>query len=167
MKVLVLDTSVVIDLERAGLLDVAFELPYEFIVPDLLYKRELRDHGGRHLQSLGLRIEELDGDGVALALQFRQQVPPLSLADAFALALAKTNGFVLLTGDKALRQLAGTEGVSCSGVLWAIAQLYDWKVCSPRVLHAALSTVANHPRCRLPRREVSRLLEKLAAAFED
>ena len=39
MKVLVSDTSVLIDLERGGLLEGVFELPYEFAVPDLLYGR--------------------------------------------------------------------------------------------------------------------------------
>ncbi|NML13354.1 PIN domain-containing protein, partial [Sphingobium sp. AR-3-1] len=39
MTVLVSDTSVIIDLERADLLDEMFLLPFEFAVPDLLYIR--------------------------------------------------------------------------------------------------------------------------------
>ena len=167
MKVLVSDTSVLIDLERGGLLEGVFELPYEFAVPDLLYGRELRDYNGPHLKGLGLRIEELDGDGVALALQYRQQAPPLSLPDAFALSLAKTNGFVLLTGDKALRQLADAEDVGCHGVLWVLEEMHVRTVRSPQDLHAGLTTVGYHPRCRLPKRDITRLLGKLTAAFDD
>jgi len=37
MRVLVSDTSVLIDLERGDLLESAFALPFEFAVPDLLY----------------------------------------------------------------------------------------------------------------------------------
>ena len=60
MRVLVSDTSILIDLERADLLRAAFSLDAEFVVPDLLYERELRDSGGAGLLALGLRIESLD-----------------------------------------------------------------------------------------------------------
>lgn len=41
MKVLVSDTSVLIDLERVQVLEPSFRLPFEFVVPDLLYDLEL------------------------------------------------------------------------------------------------------------------------------
>lgn len=41
MIILVSDTSVLIDLERGHFLDACFRLPFEFAVPDLLYRREL------------------------------------------------------------------------------------------------------------------------------
>ena len=94
MRVLVSDTSVLIDLERGGLLERAFSLPWEFAVPDLLYKRELRDHNGPALQRLGLRIEALDEAGVRLALGYQVRVPALSLPDTFAITLAKLNGWI-------------------------------------------------------------------------
>ena len=46
MPVLVSDTSVLIDLERGLFLEPVFRLPFKFAVPDLLYERELKDHGG-------------------------------------------------------------------------------------------------------------------------
>ena len=103
MRVLVSDTSVLVDLERGSLLDAAFRMPFEFAVPDLLYERELKDHGGDGLCRRGLRVSELDGDGVARALRYRRDWPALSLSDCFALALAAENRWILLTGDAALR----------------------------------------------------------------
>lgn len=135
-------------------------------MPDLLYKRELHDYNGPQLQTLGLQVGELDGDGVALAFAYREQAPPLSLPDAFALSLAKTNGFTLLSGDKALRELAGAEEVACHGVLWVLEQLHAEAVRTPQELHAGLTAIGDHPRCRLPRRDVSRLLAAFAAAFD-
>ena len=167
MMILVSDTSVLIDLERGGILEAAFALPYEFAVPDLLYARELKDYNGPHLQRLGLRVEELDGDCVELALRYREQAPPLSLVDAFCLSLAKTNGYVLLTGDKTLRQLAGKEEVACNGVLWVIEELHVRTLCEPQDLHAGLRAIAEHPRCSLPQRDVARLLGRFASAFDD
>jgi hypothetical protein len=49
------DTSVLIDLERGELISCAFKLSATFAVPDVLYERELRDHGGEELVKLGLK----------------------------------------------------------------------------------------------------------------
>ena len=92
MRVLVSDTSVLIDLERGNLLETTFSLGWEFAVPDLLYKRELQSSSGPRLLRLGLRVKSLDGEGVQRALGYRAQVSALSLPDSFALALAKIHG---------------------------------------------------------------------------
>jgi hypothetical protein len=63
MTILVSDTSVLIDLERGELIRCAFKLSATFSVPDVLYERELRDHGGEELVRLGLKVQSLDGDG--------------------------------------------------------------------------------------------------------
>ena len=88
LRLCVSDTSVLTDLERGSLLEAAFDLPFVFVVPDLLYERELRPYGGARLLNRGLQVAELDGDGVASALSFRRKRASLSLADTFALALA-------------------------------------------------------------------------------
>jgi len=53
VPVLVSDTSVLIDLERANLLEEMFLLPFEFAVPDLLYGRELAGKLGDRLMQPG------------------------------------------------------------------------------------------------------------------
>jgi hypothetical protein len=85
------DTSVLIDLERGELFASAFKLSATFAVPDVLYERELRDYGGEELVKLGLKVESLDGDGVALAMRHMQAQRRLTVPDSFALALAKQN----------------------------------------------------------------------------
>jgi hypothetical protein len=57
MRILVSDTSVLIDLERGAFPDSCFDLPFEFAVPDLLYARELVAFGGPALVARGLRVE--------------------------------------------------------------------------------------------------------------
>ena len=161
-RILVSDTSVLIDLERGDLIEAAFRLSCEFSVPDLLYDRELKDFNGPHLQGLGLLIEELDGAGVEMAQAYRGQVPALSFPDAFALALARTQGYVLLVGDKALRGLADSEGVPCHGVLWLLDQMNHEGAATIRQLHDGLQAIAAHARCRLPRREINLRLKHYA-----
>lgn len=162
-RLCVSDTSVLTDLDRGSLLEVAFDLPFVFVVPDLLYERELRPYGGARLLDRGLHVAELDGEGVDSALNFRRQRPSLSLADAFALALATEYRWVLLTGDRVLRNLAAAEGVVCHGLLWLLDQMSDTGVTDRRKLCAALKAISAHPRCRLPGAEVNKRLARWEA----
>jgi hypothetical protein len=68
--ILVSDTSVLIDLERGGLLEAIFALPHEFAVPDVLYDHEMQGEWGADLVRLGLRVEEVSKEGVANALRY-------------------------------------------------------------------------------------------------
>jgi hypothetical protein len=157
---LVSDTSVLVDLDRAGVLDALFALPMEFAVPDLLYERELRTWPGRDLKEAGLLILALDADGVELAQEYRRRERRLSLPDAFALSLAKTGGHGLLAGDACLREQADVEGVECHGVLWLFDALFEHAIVTGADLSAALRRLAEHPRCWLPRAEVQKRLQK-------
>ena len=162
MRVLVSDTSVLIDLERGALLDATFRLPFEFTVPDLLYERELKEYGGERLCRRGLRVSGLDGDGVARALRYRREWPVLSLPDCFALALAAGNRWILLTSDAALRGLANAEHVDCHGVLWLMDEMHRTASATVRELHDGLAAISAHPRCRLPRGDVRTRLARYA-----
>ena len=159
MNVMVADTSVLIDLERGSLLERCFSLPFRFTVPDLLYRRELasRDEGpefGESLLSLGLKVEELEEAEVRRAVSYQRGNTSLSLPDSFALALAASRRWMLLTGDGALRTLAMTLNVVCHGVLWLLDQIFEAGVSSPGELASGLRAIRDHPRCRLPQNEV-------------
>ena len=158
MKVLVSDTSVLIDLDRRSLVEPTFRLPFEFTVPDLLHERELREHGGPDFVRLGLRVEELDDNGVSLALGYLRRRRSLSLPDSFALALAKTSVWSLLSGDRGLRELAEEEDVRCHGVPWLLDQMFERGVTGQEELYVGLGKIAAHPRCRLPKGEIRKRL---------
>jgi hypothetical protein len=162
MTILVSDTSVLIDLERGELISCAFKLSATFAVPDVLYERELRGHGGEELMKLGLKVESLDGNGVELAMSHRQVQRHLTVPDSFALALAKTNGWTLLTGDGPLRELAKAEEVDCHGVLWLLDEFETQGAATYVQLHRGLEGISAHPRCRLPRREIAIRLNRYA-----
>ena len=159
---LVFDTSVFIDLERGSLLEASFRLAFQFVVPDLLYERELKNQGGEELIRLGLVVEQLDGDGVSLALEYRRRAPALSLPDCFGLALAQSRSWVLLSGDSALSQLATDEAVECHGVLWLLDKMDDAAVANMQELHDGLTAISQHQRCRLPKSEIRRRLTNYA-----
>jgi predicted nucleic acid-binding protein len=163
MAVLVSDTSVVVDLERGELLDQVFQLAHKFAVPDLLFERELAGALGQRLIALGLRVEALSGDEVAAAARLARTERALSAPDAFAFAIAQSRTWTLLTGDGALRRVAEAEGLETHGVLWVMDELEREAGLARHMLHDALSAIAAHPRCRLPRAEVGRRLARYRA----
>lgn len=158
MPILVSDTSVLIDLERAGLLEEMFLLPFEFAVPDLLYERELAGELGGRLMQLGLRIEVLTPVELRRATTVNRQYARLSVPDTFAFAIAESRGWGLLTGDGTLRELAVAEQIDMHGVLWLFDQLADGNHVGFDRLRDGLSNLFAHPRCRLPANEVRRRL---------
>ena len=81
MKVLVSDSSILIEFSKRELLDKMFQLEFEFAVPDLLFHEELIDLGAysrRDLLGLGLRVESLDAEGVEVAIAYQSERPALS-----------------------------------------------------------------------------------------
>ena len=162
MSILVSDTSVLIDLERAALLEEMFLLPFEFVVPDLLYKRELTGELGDRLILLGLRIVELTPVELRRATSVNRQHKRLSVPDTFAFAIAESRNWGLLTGDGTLRELAIAEQIDMHGGLWLFDQLADRNFVGTDRLHQGLSDLFAHPRCRLPANEVRRRLARFA-----
>lgn len=157
---LVSDTSVLIDLDRGGVVEALFRLPFELAVPDVLFERELVGWGGPDLRGLGLQVIGLDPSGVTLAQFYGTTEPRLSTSDTFALALASVGGHVLLAGDGNLRKLARSVRVECHGVLWVLDMLEAHAILGARELLDALERIARHPRCRLPRHEVQLRLSR-------
>ena len=116
-RVIVAESSMLIDAEQGCVKTVAFTLWFGISVPDLLYESELKPYGDR-LLALGLEVLQLDGAGVHQAVQYRRHVPSLSLSQTFALVLARTIDTRLLTDEACLRHLAGKEGVACHDSSW-------------------------------------------------
>ena len=131
-------------------------------MPDLLYRRELAGPLGDRLVALGLRVEELTSIEFTRATTVRRQRRELSTADTFAFAIAEGRGWPLLTGDGGLRRLAAESQVAFHGVLWICDQFEQGPhVPLPR-LHAGLTALSSHPRCRLPADQVRLRLDRYA-----
>ncbi|MDH2236279.1 hypothetical protein N5K27_08230 [Pigmentiphaga sp. GD03639] len=159
MIILVSDTSVLVDLERGGLLEQAFSCGLTMVVPDLLYVRELEPENGPLLRRLGLGVVALSPDEVEFAQQIRKQRPGLSLPDCFALSCARRQGHALVSGDKLLRTEAQARHCIVYGLLWMLDQMEASGNVDSSMLHEGLSRIWNHPRKRLPKGEVLRRLE--------
>jgi len=158
------DAPILIELANWSLLEDIFQLPLEFAVPDALYEDELLDLSAVHrerLKRLGLRVEVLDPAGMAQALAYRSAKPKLTIHDCFAVTLAVTHGWPLLTGDKRMRALAEEERVEVHGVLWVIDALAEYAVVNGSRLGAVLRGMLDAPRTHLPHAEIHKRLTRL------
>lgn len=164
MHVLVSDSSVLIELSKRGLLHKIFELRFQFSVPDLLFHQELIDLGPYSRQDLlswGLRVEDLDPDGVTNAMAYQARRPALSLVDCFALALASHHRYTLLTEDRRMRNCAQDEGIPHYGIMWIIDQMHRAAILTTSQVTAALEVMLADPRCPVPNQELTRYLRGL------
>jgi predicted nucleic acid-binding protein len=158
MRIVVSDSSCLIDLRKVSLLDALLRLPFEFLIPDTLFEDELVKFTASQKKSLiraGLKVIDLPGERVLRAQAVIRQSPRLSVHDGFAFALAENHpGCILLTGDGELRKLASQHKMEVRGVLWVIDEIHRHRIEKARTLLAALRAFSVDPTVRLPRREV-------------
>lgn len=163
MIILVSDTSILIDLERGGLLESAFSCGLTMVVPDLLYERELEPENGPFLRRLGLGVVALTAEEVAFAQRLRTERKALSLPDCFALSCATRPDHALVTGDKILRGEATVRQRTVYGLLWILDQMAASGNISTTILHEGLTRISTDRRCRLPHAEVLARLDAWAS----
>ena len=149
-----------IDIQRASLLARLFALPYDFVVPDLLYETELIEWMGPELLEMGLQVTELEPHEIIQATTLKRAKAALSTPDVFAFCLAAERGWTLLPGDGALRKEAERQELSMHGVLWLFDELERHEVCEADVLRAGLEALRDHHRCRLPADEIENRLNR-------
>ena len=164
MKVLVSDSSVLIEFAKRDILDRMFELDFQFAVPDILFHEELIDLGRYSRQDIldfGLQVEALEPEGLVLAVSYQQRRTALSLVDSFALALAYRQEWDLLTEDRLMRDVASSGGITHHGALWIVDNMMDAGILSDAEMIAVLEAMRDDPRCPVLRHDLARRLRSL------
>ncbi len=166
MRVVISDSSVLIDLAKARLIENTLALPYEFVISDVIFADELidlRHYNKEQLLELGFKISSLEGEEVETVFEYGVRYKPLTTYDCFALVLAETIAeAILLTGDGDLRKAAQRHKVETHGIVWLCEQMREWQTVDDRILLVALEELRDDPRCRIPKNELSRLIEQLS-----
>lgn len=165
MRIIINDSSCLIDLRKGGLLESALALPYRFLVTYVVRHSELLDFGSAEwgrLEALGLTVINPPGAQVAEAQTKMQRHRRLSFEDCLNLVAARQEDMaILLTGDRALRIIAENEGIEVHGVLWIVAQLEIEKAAAIADLRSALETWRQDPTVFLPTELVEKALKSL------
>ena len=164
MKVLVSDSSILIEFAKRDLLDKMFDLEFEFAVPDMLFHEELIDlspYSRQDLLDYGLRVEPLDAEGVQSANSYQAERPALSLVDSFALALADLQEWQLLAEDRTMRSVAESKGITCLDALWVFDSMLDAGILSPSQALVVLEAMRDDPRCPVPKPKLIARIRRL------
>lgn len=160
MKLLISDANIFLDVKAGKLIEVMFQLPESFAVPNILYDEELLQ---RHpeLPSYGLQVLEIEEPFMREAYRLRGIYTQPSQNDLFALALAKQERCPLLTGDKKLRVVAESERVTVRGTLWLVDRLVQEKKITITTAEQAYAKMKEEGR-RLPWQEVDAQIKKFS-----
>lgn len=158
MSKLILDTSICIDLYYGNLLKAVLQLPYEFVLPDVIIA-ELIAPAGDLLLKLGFTEEGTSGEETKNIFALRNEYAAPSLNDLFALLLAKSNDCYLITGDNALRNAAKQEGVATHGLLWLLDAMVERKIITQAEAANALERIIAEGSW-LPKKECEARLNK-------
>lgn len=133
MIVVVNDTNIFIDLYKTALLDVFFQLPYEFHTVDFVI-HEIQDKAQRGAVDQYVAVKKLFvKDFAPQELAYIQQIKEraghhLSFTDCAVWQYANENGYTLLTGDKPLRSYALSSGTAVHGILFVLDQLVEHSI---------------------------------------
>ena len=161
----VVDNSVLIDLEICALLEAFAKLPLRFHVTCLLYKHELEPYSTISSLQGEIEINELSLVQESSLYQLLHYFSAISKPDMSIFVLALDNGWMLLTGDRELRELAENTGIICHGVLWVLDQLLILGISTPMTLHQSLTKLKNDRSTRLPSIELDLMLNRFAQFF--
>jgi len=164
MRIIISDSSALIDLRKGDILELFLKLPFEFVIPDALLESELLSFSKKEINLLRkqMAVAKLDGDEVERARAIVGSAPALSMLDGFALVVAEKHpGCILLTGDKRMRLKAEEAKVECHGVLWIVEEILKAGGAHSKALLQALNTWLEDPFVRLPRAEIERLVDTI------
>ncbi len=159
----VVDTSLLIDLYFGEIAYEFFQLPYNFIAPDVIIA-ELQEPDSRLFIELGLQEHELTGSQILEVMELRSVYRHPSVNDLFALVLARLLSLPLLTSDGNLRKAAVQEGVQVHGTLWALDEMVRLQIIS-QVQAAGSLKLMCEKGSRLPQDECDKRLREWLETF--
>ena len=158
------DTNVWIDFHAIDRIKLPFCLPYTYIMNNDAILDEILSPVGLadELVKCGLVGVEITAEEFDLAEEYGTLYPRLSVYDRIALAIAKVERIVLLTGDAALRKAANNENVAILGTLGLLDLLIDGEYITEREYENCLQELLKHngKQVRLPESEIRLRLER-------
>lgn len=164
MKVLVSDSSVLIDLLRYQIIRHLAGLPYDFVIPDITLETELLEDRDQTIELIRVaRIESLSEEEMVILLRNREAYAQLSVPDCAALAIVESRRWTLLAGDSLMRQIARDRGFDVRGTLWIMDEYRQHGLMTDNTLLAVFEQMVEDPRIRLPKGEIRSRIRRLTS----
>ena len=162
----VIDSSILIEFSKHGILEELFSLPFGFVVPDLLFEQELIDLGQYSRDDLlrfGLGVETLGPAEVSTAQSHQSSQRRLSFVDCSGIALASARGYALLTGDRRMQNFAESLGIEFHEVLWLIDRIHAEQILTLPATLKVLMAMRDSGRSSVPETRLEQRIQELSA----
>lgn len=136
--IVVSDTNIFIDLVKLDLLGDFFSLPWEVHTTDFVIN-ELSDPDQNAAVSAFIKRNRLQvgkhsaEEVVEIVERSDETGGRISITDFSVCHYAKKNGYTLLTGDRNLRKVAISEGISVHGILFLFDELVAHAILPPKL----------------------------------
>jgi predicted nucleic acid-binding protein len=152
MIIVVSDTSILIDLVDAGVVDAFFRLDLDVRTNGFIFHDELDEEYRQRYRGKRLFIDELSAANIERISAIHTEQQALSLADCSAFVQAESLEATLLTGDRRLRVFAEAT-MAVHGTIWIFDELVDRQILTPKTAVRKLSQLAG-ANPRLPANEI-------------
>jgi hypothetical protein len=156
MLYLIVDTSILIDLERLDLLRQAGCLKQRLHIVDIVLRVEC-PHIEQLVKKYGFVLESLSGDELMEAYRVEGVTGKITIYDAISYVFAIKRNMTLATGDGSLRALAKRTGVKYVGLLWFVNEMYLQDVITLDDEEKILKAIKSDKRFRIPENQVDQL----------
>jgi predicted nucleic acid-binding protein len=127
-RIAIQDANILIDLINCGLLEHVLSLDFTFFTTSII-RAELATHQDSVLEfyvEKGLfEVISISSEEFTMILEITSKYSKLSSQDCSALFYSEKLDALLLTGDKALRNVAELLKINVRGIFWLLDQLVD------------------------------------------
>jgi rRNA-processing protein FCF1 len=155
-EVWISDTCIIIDLFNAGILFHLFSLEYTIKTTDFVIN-ELLSVNKNLLSDFDVVVTP--SEEMKEISTIRNLHPGLSITDVSVYYHAKKSGWVLITGDNTLRNLALKNKIDVHGVLWILDEFVNSGCITPQTAIDSLDKILNSGG-RLPYEECEKMKRK-------
>lgn len=130
-RIAIHDANILIDLVKTGLLDHCMSFEYRFTTTDIVFY-ELHEIQQApilpHITSGRFSIMSIADIELQEIATLNQEDHRLSPQDCSALYFALENNYILLTGDKEMRNMAKRKTIEYYGIFWLFDQLVEGSI---------------------------------------
>ena len=164
MEIVVNDTNIFIDLYSIGCLDAFFRLPIcvhtiDFVMNEITNAEQLKAIE-KYVLSKQLAVGTFTAEELASIYTIQATAKGnVSFTDCAVLHYAKSNDYVLLTGDRQLRDKATEANVTVRGILYVFDLFMQHQILPAEKVVAKLQELQETNQ-RLPKRLIQERLEK-------
>lgn len=149
------DANILIDLIKTGLFNHCLALPFSFTTTNIIMDELIEEQAAiiePHINSGKFSVIKITIEELEEIMLLSEENTSLSEQDWSAYYFAEKKSSLLLTGDKRLRTIAESKGITVCGILWVFDRLVENAILSEEEACINLKALRNINK-RIPQTE--------------